>query len=191
MANQYNFIYEKLVTAGDDVLGLIAYGIYKQHKIEFITKIKEENEREPTQDECNSFFAASTTESQLDNYRNQAEALLSETVANIANEELGRFEDELIRSYKKEIKDCIPGNWKTFFVSVGAGVVSAFLFAWHLHIGKEITPRRDRRLYQLIALPLQHTEFKIKQFRWDTEYCGGREKSGVTVECFKDILVSE
>lgn len=101
MANQYNFIYEKLVTAEDDVLGLIAYGIYKQHKIEFITKIKEENKREPTQEECNSFFAASTTESQLNNYRNQAEALLSETVANIANEELGRFEDEMVRNYKK------------------------------------------------------------------------------------------
>lgn len=129
MANQYNFIYEKLVTAEDDVLGLIAYGIYKQHKIEFITKIKEENKREPTQEECNSFFAASTTESQLNNYRNQAEALLSETVANIANEELGRYEDEMVRNYKKEIRDCIPGNWKTFFVSVGAGVVSAFLFA--------------------------------------------------------------
>ena len=36
MANRYNFIYEKLVTAEDDVLGLIAYGIYKQHKIEFV-----------------------------------------------------------------------------------------------------------------------------------------------------------
>ena len=91
MENQYNYIYEKLVTSEDDVLGLIAYGMYKQHKIEFISKIKEDNNREPTQYEYNSFFAASTTESQLNNYRNQAEALLSETVANIANEELGHF----------------------------------------------------------------------------------------------------
>lgn len=129
MDNQYNYIYEKLVTSEDDVLGLIAYGMYKQHKIEFISKIKEDNNREPTQYEYNSFFAASTTESQLNNYRNQAEALLSETVANIANEELGHFEDEMVRNYKNEIKDCIPGNWKTFFVSVVAGGVSAFLFA--------------------------------------------------------------
>lgn len=43
MENQYNYIYEKLVTSEDDVLGLIAYGMYKQHKIEFISKIKEDN----------------------------------------------------------------------------------------------------------------------------------------------------
>ena len=129
MATQYNYIYEKLVTNDDDVLGLIAYGIYKQHKIEFITKIKEDKQREPTPEEFNSFFAASTTESQLNNYRSQAEALLSETVANIANEELGRYENEMLRNYKNEIKDCIPGNGKTFIVSVGAGIVSALLFA--------------------------------------------------------------
>lgn len=46
MDNQYNYIYEKLVTSEDDVLGLIAYGMYKQHKIEFISKIKEDNNRE-------------------------------------------------------------------------------------------------------------------------------------------------
>ena len=52
MQVKYNYIYEKLVTANDDVLGLIAYGIYKQHKIEFITKIKEEQHRDPTEEEC-------------------------------------------------------------------------------------------------------------------------------------------
>ena len=35
----------------------------------------------------------------------------------------------MVRNYKKEIRGCIPGNWKTFSVSVVAGVVSAFLFA--------------------------------------------------------------
>lgn len=60
-----NFIYEKLVTSGDDLVGLIAYGIYKKYKIEFITKIKENQGRKPTDEECQTFYAASTTESQL------------------------------------------------------------------------------------------------------------------------------
>ncbi|MBF1444151.1 MAG: hypothetical protein HXN53_00115 [Prevotella nigrescens] len=128
MQVKYNYIYEKLVTANDDVLGLIAYGIYKQHKIEFITKIKEEQHRDPTEEECNSFFTASTTESQLTNYRSQAETLLSETVGNIASEELKHHEAEMLRNYKKEIKDCIPGNWRSFLMSVLAGVVSTILF---------------------------------------------------------------
>ena len=129
MAGKYNFIYDKLVTAEDDVVGLIAYGIYKKHKIEFITKIKEEQQREPTEEECRSFFAASTTSSQLDNYRNQAETMLSETVGNIANEELAHHEAEMLRNYKKEISSCIPSNWKTFGVSILAGVISTVLFS--------------------------------------------------------------
>lgn len=45
MNGKYNFIYKELVSADDDLVGLIAYGIYKKHKIEFITKIKREQGR--------------------------------------------------------------------------------------------------------------------------------------------------
>ena len=78
MAGKYNFIYEKLVTSDDDLTGLIAYGIYKKHKIEFIAKIKDEESRNPTDEECQSFFIASSTESQLKKYRDQAETILAE-----------------------------------------------------------------------------------------------------------------
>ena len=37
---QYNFIYSKLITGKDDVVGMLAYSIYKQHKIEFIEDFK-------------------------------------------------------------------------------------------------------------------------------------------------------
>ncbi len=125
---KYNFIYAKLVSADDDVVGLIAYGIYKKHKIEFITKIKDEQGREPTDEECSSFFAASTTDCQLNNYRSQAETMLSEMVGNIANEELTHYESEMLQNYKKEISSCLPSNGKTFGISILAGVVSTLLF---------------------------------------------------------------
>ncbi len=128
MNTKYNFIYAKLVSAEDDVVGLIAYGIYKRHKIEFITKIKDEQGREPTTEECNSFFAASTTDSQLNNYRSQAETMLSETVGNIAKEELTHYEDEMLRNYKKEISSCLPSNFRTFSASILAGIISTLLF---------------------------------------------------------------
>lgn len=128
MKGKYNFIYEKLVSTEDDLVGLIAYGIYKKHKIEFITKIKDEYNREPTEEECKSFSAASTTESQLKNYRGQAETLLSEMVGNIANEELRRYEDEMLRSYKREITACLPSNKRSFGLSIVAGVLSTLLF---------------------------------------------------------------
>lgn len=130
MLGKYNFIYNKLVTAEDDLVGLIAYGIYKKHKIEFITKIKEEQQREPIDEECHAFFVASTTDTQLDNYRSQAETMLSEMVGNIAREEIVNFEKEMLQNYKNEIASCVPSDKRTFWLSMGAGVVSTLLFSF-------------------------------------------------------------
>lgn len=129
MSMQYNFIYSKLVSSEDDLVGLIAYGIYKKHKIEFISKIKDETGREPNEEECRSFFAASNTSSQLRNYRSQAEDMLSEVMGNIAREEISSFEEEMLRNYRQEISSCIPSDKKTFWLSLLAGVVSAFCFS--------------------------------------------------------------
>ena len=125
MAGKYNFIYEKLVTSDDDLTGLIAYGIYKKHKIEFIARIKDEEKRNPTDEECQSFFVASSTESQLKKYRNQAETILAETVANVASEEIARYEQDMLKNYRAEIKNCLPSNWLT----VGLSILSSFAFS--------------------------------------------------------------
>lgn len=108
MERSYNFIYEQLVKSEDDLVGLVAYAIYKKHKIEFITRMKEEEGRDPTEDECKIFFKASTTESQLAKYRNDAQSILSDVVANTTNEELERYEREMLADYEKRIKKCMP-----------------------------------------------------------------------------------
>lgn len=128
MPNKYNYIYEKLVLAEDDLVGLIAYGIYKKHKIEFITKIKEELQREPTQEECNSFSVASGTDTLLTSYRERAETMLSETVVNIAGEEVKKIESEMLKRYKEEISSCLPSKARSFGSSILAGILSTLLF---------------------------------------------------------------
>ena len=125
MKQPYNFIYEQLVKSESDLVGLIAYAIYKKHKIEFITSIKEEEKREPTEDECNAFFKASTTESQLAQYRNDAESILSDVVANTTNEELKNFEKEMLADYETRIKKCLPPWWHNVICSV----IASFIFS--------------------------------------------------------------
>lgn len=125
MERKYNFIYEKLVEAEDDLVGLVAYGIYKRHKIEFITEIKETKMRDPNDDECASFFVSSTTESQLKKYRNDAEALLSDMVMNAAGEEIQEYEREMLREYQDNIKKALPSNTKSVLLSV----LAAFIFS--------------------------------------------------------------
>ena len=122
---RYNFIYDKLVQNKNDLIGIIAYGIYKQHKIEFITGIKESKNREPNEEECHAFFVSSTTDSQLSKYRNDAEIVLTEIVLRTAEEEINAREKEILLDYKKNIKEALPSDFKTIVLSV----VSSFIFS--------------------------------------------------------------
>ncbi len=128
MGKQFNFIYSQLVRANDDLVGLIAYGIYKKQKIEFIEKMKSDTGHDPTEAECQAFYSTSTTDSQLKYYRTQAETMISETISSIAQEELTNFEREMHKNYQSEIKSCIPSNWSSFGFSVLAGVISTLVF---------------------------------------------------------------
>jgi len=172
MTGRYNSIYKELVSADDDLVGLIAYGIYKKHKIEFITKIKDEQGCEPTDAECKSFFAASTTESQLQNYRRQAETMLSEMVGNIANEELKHYENEMLRNYKKEIASCLPSNGKTFLTSICAGVISTLLFTVTAGIFYFIGDTSDRSTRNKTKELME----KVHEVPADSILCAGKIK---------------
>lgn len=135
MGRFYNFIYEQLVKSEDDLVGLIAYAIYKKHKIEFITRIKEKEGREPTDDECKTFFDASTTESQLVKYRNDAQSILSDVVANTTNEELERYEREMLADYERRIKKCLPPWWQNIIWSVIASFIFSGLGIFFYYLG--------------------------------------------------------
>lgn len=45
MSRQYNFIYSKLVESETDIIGHIAYSLYKTDKIDFINKFKSNNKK--------------------------------------------------------------------------------------------------------------------------------------------------
>lgn len=135
MERSYNFIYNKLVKSEDDLVGLIAYAIYKKHKIEFITRIKEEEERDPTNEECQIFFKASTTQSQLAKYKNDAQTILSDVVANTTNEELERYEREMLTDYEKNIKKCLPPWWQNVLWSVVASFIFSGMSIFFYHLG--------------------------------------------------------
>lgn len=132
---RYNFIYDKLVQNRNDLIGIIAYGIYKQHKIEFITGIKESKNREPNEEECNAFFVTTTTDSQLGKYRNDAEILLTEVVLRTAEEEINAREREILLDYKKNIKEALPSNFKTIALSVASSFIFSVILAIFFILG--------------------------------------------------------
>ena len=48
---RYSFIYNNLVSNSGDFIGLVAYSIYKQEKIEYIKKFEDAHQRSPNPDE--------------------------------------------------------------------------------------------------------------------------------------------
>lgn len=67
-----NVIYEKLTAIPDDPVGVFAYIVYKQQKIEFL---KSFGGREPTREELDGFHAVACLDVSIEAYRARGEVL--------------------------------------------------------------------------------------------------------------------
>ena len=83
MPRNYNYIYSQLVEDRADIIGHIAYALYKEDKIEFISKFKDENGGvEPTEEDLKPFNTISSTQSSLDKYKFIASCILQSFLSN-------------------------------------------------------------------------------------------------------------
>lgn len=123
---QYNYIYSKLVSGRDDVVGMLAYSIYKQHKIEFIEDFKKsKNGTAPTDSDIENFIMSSVTPSQLDKYRESAVTILSETVADAVQDELSNIDYDFKKSMEPVVKKHTYSAGKTILLNV----IGSFVFS--------------------------------------------------------------
>jgi hypothetical protein len=81
----YNRIFERLVVADDDVVGLVAYSVYKRHKRDWIVQQIAETGLRPDLGRIREFERINQLDSQLNRYRQSAADLLA-TYANEAVE---------------------------------------------------------------------------------------------------------
>src|SRR3546814_19506040 len=63
-----------LVTASDDLVGLVAYALYKRHKRDWLLALR--SKREPTPEDAEAFLTTVVTS--LDSYRERARVALVE-----------------------------------------------------------------------------------------------------------------
>jgi hypothetical protein len=74
---EFNFIYEKLVEDEQDVVGLVAYGLYKKKKIAFIKSLKDKGTPESEIEQHIKIFNLSSL-NHIDLYRLDAEKISSD-----------------------------------------------------------------------------------------------------------------
>ena len=76
--HSYSKVYKLLVNGEDDLVGQIAYAIYKQQKIEKITRFTTQNKRPPSDEELSSFMENAESETQRRFYNDRAVSILKE-----------------------------------------------------------------------------------------------------------------
>jgi hypothetical protein len=70
-------VFGSLVTADDDIVGLVAYSIYKQHENDWLTAFRKAKGRDPSEAESSAFIIGEGTARRLATYRHLAEATLA------------------------------------------------------------------------------------------------------------------
>jgi hypothetical protein len=123
--NDYNKVYESLVTSDKDIVGMLAYAIYKKQKQETVKDYRLNNNGDrPKSTDLESFHKLALQRTQLDMYRKQA----TELTQGLTN--------SLLKSKQKDIKDIIDGHLSKpkGFWSYMYGVSQSFVanFLWFL-----------------------------------------------------------
>ena len=134
MERNYNYIYERLVVSEEDLIGHIAYSIYKSNKIEYIEKFKKEhNGIAPTDDDLRPFHDMSCTDSTISLYLMKAEAIAHDYIEEVLVGFKKDIEKDYILKQNQHLESIIeplkPKKGKQFLHSLLASMLGAFLLA--------------------------------------------------------------
>jgi hypothetical protein len=130
-----------LVDSGDDILGIIAYSIYKRQKIEYIETIKSQYKRIPTRQEMYAFRNVANSSTQLDGYKNQAFVFARSFLDEALAAEAEKIQNHYSAKAEQEIKNMKPNFWFGVWQSVVGSVFFVLVlgllvfFTWSLNQG--------------------------------------------------------
>lgn len=122
-------MFPTLVDSENDIVGQIAYSLYKKHKSEFLSSL----DRDPTDDELIAFKKSCQTEAAVELYRAKAEEILMEFSRNTLSEHAKEIEDSINQDHLTLIKRVVdpikPKRWQSYAHAVAQSVVSAIVIA--------------------------------------------------------------
>lgn len=86
MGKHYNQMYKKLVKSKSDIKGIVAYSVYKRHKIKYIEECKRKNNGQNISvEELQKYH--DVCESNTDSYKSEAEKIVERFIKAIVKKE--------------------------------------------------------------------------------------------------------
>ena len=131
LMNGYNFIYKKLVTSPTDVVGALAYSLYKSEKVQYIEEHTKSVGSPPDDKALEGFHRTSNLDIRLAAYRRSAEDLLNEFIDDVLAtsllEEKQKLKDDAVRQLVEQHTK--PRMWAGVLQNVIAGAITSTLVA--------------------------------------------------------------
>ena len=134
MAKKYNNVFSLLVNSRSDIAGHIAYSLYKEDKVSYVSRFKETNKREPTDDELSIFHDVSSQPESIQKYRFIASNILSSFLDYSLEESANKIEQDCYQRHADILRGVIeplrpPKKWSLFWHGVFQSIAGAFIFA--------------------------------------------------------------
>lgn len=129
MARQYNFIYRELVEDDNDIVGHIAYSLYKSDKIKFIEEFKAKHGQEPAEDDLRQFHEVCCIQSNIDRYKMQAISILQQFMSDTLASTTKQIEEDYKKAQDKHLADIVAPLVPKFWWNVWQSIIGAFVFA--------------------------------------------------------------
>lgn len=133
MARKYNYIFSKLVKDKRDIVGHVAYAVYKFDKVAHIKKFKNEKGHEPTEAELKSFHESCCNEARIDEYKSRAEGIIND-FSNMIISEMSLVIEEKLReeqdqAIEQAIRKALPSTKMQYVHGVFQGILTAVVLA--------------------------------------------------------------
>ena len=134
MARSYNHIYLSLVKNNGDIVGHIAYALYKADKIHFIENFKQANgSKDPDETDLIPFHSTTCCPGNIHRYRAVAASTLQNFVNETMEESLHDIEQDTINKHKQLLSDVIrpimpPSRGRSYLHGIAQNLIAAVIF---------------------------------------------------------------
>ena len=127
--HSYSKVYRLLVHGEDDLVGQIAYAIYKQQKIENIARFTAVHNRLPNDEELASFMENAESENQRRFYNDRAVSILVDFLEKSLAGKVDEIKNQLKSEYDEKINELLKDlRPKNFMYGVWQGVLASVIF---------------------------------------------------------------
>lgn len=125
---EHNRAYEQLVSADDDLVGLIAYSLYKKDKRDFYISWQEQHGAPPQPDQIKAFTATVLTLGQQLRYRTAARDIIDAYAKTVSDAEKPLIEKGAVTERFEEAARKVEESIR-WYRQIPAGVVAGLILA--------------------------------------------------------------